>query len=85
MFIWRLIHRRTPTFAYLHRLNIVLNRECCFCGLDVEIDEYVLWRWSKSHLTRNVISSIIGVDLNVINHLSDGEWLTQRWNSKGGS
>lgn len=43
VFILRLVHRKTPTFAYLHMLNIGPNRECSFCGLEAESDEHVLW------------------------------------------
>lgn len=43
-FIWRMVHGRTPTFAYIYRLKVGPMRECCCCGLEIEIVEHVLWK-----------------------------------------
>lgn len=84
VFLWRMLHRRTPTFAYLHMLTIGPDRECSFCGLEHEIDEHLLWRFQKSKLRWSVIGSFVGMDLEEINHFTGGEWLTRSWQTRCG-
>lgn len=82
VFMWGMLHRRTSTFSYLYRLNIGLERECGFYGLEREIDDHLLWRCQKSMLSWNVIGCYVGVELDEIAHFTNGHWITKSWKTR---
>lgn len=85
VFLWRLLHGRTPTFAYLHKLNIGPDRECVFCGLERDTDEHFVWGCHKTRDCWNVVGCFAGLDLREIASFTDGEWLTMNWNTRYGN
>lgn len=84
VFVWRMLHGRTPTFAFLHKLNIGPERECVFCELEPETDEHVLWNCCKSKRSWTVVERFAGMDLDRIGSLTSGEWITKSWKVKCG-
>lgn len=71
-FLWRMFHSRTPTFAYLYRLNIGPARNWRFYDLDLEMDEHGLWTCLKIRVAWNVVGWYAGVDLKSLKQLTDG-------------
>lgn len=85
VFTWRMVHGWTPTFSYLYMLNIGPDKECCFCGLERETDEHLLWKCKKIQLSWYCINNYAGVDLTVISNFTNGDQITKTWETRQGN
>ena len=55
LFMWKMLHGKIPSFAFLYKLNIGPSLPCLLCGLTLEATEHVFWNCNK--LNTNLESS----------------------------
>lgn len=84
-FMWRLLHRRTPTFNFFYNMNIGPLPMCSFCELMEESDDHAIWKCRVSRKCWELVSSFAGVQLEGIDSFVEGSWLLMNWQTQMGN
>lgn len=81
-FVQKLAHGKLPTGDDFYGLDIDPFTQCHFCGLVSESASHIFWNYCKIVPCWNTLCATFNLDSIILNELSSGCWLTQRYTFK---